>query len=84
MFNVIYAQWNGIGWIKGLLGVIVEEYNNGNKTADSLLKASVVERVKGGHRMYRIGTGKTLGSRSASLIAQGGRKIAKITGVQIA
>lgn len=84
MFNVIYAQWNGVGWIKGLLGVIVEEYNNGNKTADSLLKASVVERVKGGHRMYRIGTGKTLGSRSASLIAQGGRKIAKITGVQIA
>lgn len=84
MFNVIYAQWNGIGWIKGLLGVIIEEYNNGNKTADSLLKASVVERVKGGHRMYRIGTGKTLGSRSASLIAQGGRKIAKITGVQIA
>ena len=84
MFNVIYAQWNGIGWIKGLLGVIVEEYNNGNKTADSLLKASVVERVKGGHRMYRIGTGKTLGSRSASLISQGGRKIAKITGVQIA
>lgn len=84
MFNVIYAQWNGIGWIKGLLGVIVEEYNNGNKTAESLLKASVVERVKGGHRMYRIGTGKTLGSRSASLIAQGGKKIAKITGVQIA
>jgi hypothetical protein len=83
MFNVIYAQWNGVGWIKGLLGVIIEEYNNGNKTSDSLLKASVIERVKGGHRMYRIGTGKTLGSRSASLISQGGRKIAKITGVQI-
>jgi hypothetical protein len=84
MFNVIYAQWNGPGWIKGLLKVIVQEYNNGKKDAESLLKASVVERVRGGHRMYNLGTGKTLGSRSASLIAQGGQKIAKLTGVQVA
>lgn len=84
MFNVIYAQWNGIGWIKGLLKVIVQEYNNGKKDAESLLKATVVERVRGGHRMYNLGTGKTLGSRSASLIAQGGQKIAKLTGVQVA
>jgi hypothetical protein len=84
MFNVIYAQWNGIGWIKGLLKVIVQEYNNGKKDAESLLKATVVERVRGGHRMYNLGTGKNLGSRSASLIAQGGQKIAKLTGVQIA
>ena len=84
MFNVIYAQWNGTGWIKGLLKVIVQEYNNGKKDAESLLKATVVERVRGGHRMYNLGTGKDLGSRSASLIAQGGQKIAKLTGVQIA
>lgn len=84
MFNIIYAQWNGIGWIKGLLKVIVQEYNNGKKDAESLLKATVVERVNGGHRMYNLGTGKNLGSRSASLIAQGGQKIAKLTGVQIA
>lgn len=84
MFNVIYAQWNGIGWIKGLLKVIIQEYNNGKKDAESLLKASVIERTKGGYRMYNLGTGKNLGSRSASLIAQGGQKIAKITGVQLA
>ena len=84
MFNVIYAQWNGPGWIKGLLKVINEEYNSGKKTAESLLKSSVIERVNGGHRMYKLGTGKTLGSRSASLISQGGKKIAKLTGVQVA
>jgi len=84
MFNVIYAQWNGVGWIKGLLKVINEEYNSGKKDSESLLKSSVIERVNGGHRMYKLGTGKSLGSRSASLIAQGGKKIAKLTGVQVA
>jgi hypothetical protein len=84
MFNVIYAQWNGVGWIKGLLKLIVQEYNNGKKDAESLLKATVIERVNGGNKMYNLGTGKNLGSRSASLIAQGGKKIAKLTGVQVA
>ena len=84
LFNVIYAQWNGDGWIKGLLKVLVEAYNNGSKTSEDLLKETVLERIRGGYTMYKYGTGGKLGSRSASLITQGGRKIAKLTGVKVA
>jgi hypothetical protein len=84
LFNVIYAQWNGDGWIKGLLKVLAEAYNNGSKTSEDLLKETVLERIRGGYTMYKYGTGKKLGSRSASLITQGGRKIAKLTGVKVA
>lgn len=84
LFNVIYSQWNGDGYIVGLLKLLTQEYNNGKKTADALLKVAVAERVSGGYRIYNLGTGRNLAAKYASLNSQGGHKIAKLTGVQIA
>jgi hypothetical protein len=80
-YNMVYASWNGGGWFRGFAKVLNEAYKAGSKTSDQLLTVITKERVSGGYAAYKKGTGKSLGERSASLIAQSGRKIAKATGV---
>ncbi len=76
LFNFVYAQWNGPGWFKGWANQIRGAYKNGKTSAEDLLVLFVEKRVD------NIGI---IGNRSNnSLIAQGGRKIAKIVGVDIA
>lgn len=76
LFNFVYAQWNGPGWFKGWANQIRVAYKNGKTSAEDLLVLFVEKRVD------NIGI---IGNRNNnSLIAQGGRKIAKIVGVDIA
>ena len=82
-YNMVYASWNGGGWFRGFSKVLNEAYKAGSKTSDQLLTIITKERVSGGYTAYKKGTGKPLGSGSASLIAQTGRKIAKATGVVV-
>lgn len=76
LFNFVYAQWNGPGWFRGWANQIRIAYKNGKTSSEDLLVLFVEKRVDN--------TG-IIGNRSNnSLIAQGGRKIAKIVGVDIA
>ena len=76
MFNFVYASWNGAGWFKGWAREIRNAYKNGKTKSDDL-SVLFVEK--------RIDNRGIIGNRSNnSLIAQGGRKIAKIVGVDVA
>jgi len=76
LFNFVYAQWNGPGWFKGWANQIRIAYKNGKTSAEDLLVLFVEKRVDN--------TGIIGNKSNNSLIAQGGRKIAKIVGVDIA
>jgi hypothetical protein len=82
-YNMIYASWNGSGWFKGFATLLNNAYNKGSKTSDALVDIITKERISGGYEAYKLGTGKNLGSKSASLISQTGYKIAKATGVKV-
>ena len=80
-YHMVYASWNGEGWFRGFSKLLNNAYKRGSKTSDSLLDVITKERLNGGKTAYTLGTGNNLGSGSASLIAQTGRKIAKATNV---
>jgi hypothetical protein len=82
-YNMIYAAWNGPGWFKGFAQLLNNAYKAGSKTSDQLLDVITKDRINGGKEAYKLGTGKNLGSNSASLISQTGYKIAKATGVKV-
>ena len=73
MFNFVYATWNGPGWFQGWAEEIVAQYRKG-MTDSGQLAAYFVKR--------RISNNGIVGNKTNnSLIAQGGKKIAKILGV---
>lgn len=73
MFNFVYASWNGPGWFQGWAKEIKQKYNSGMTNTDELT-AYFVKR--------RISNAGVIGNKSNnSLIAQGGKKIAKLLGV---
>lgn len=73
MFNFVYASWNGPGWFQGWAREIKQKYISGMTNTDDLT-AHFVKR--------RISNAGIIGNKSNnSLIAQGGKKIAKILGV---
>lgn len=75
MFNFVYATWNGPGWFKGWANEIRKAYKSG-KTKSEDLVVLFVER--------RVDNRGIIGNNSNnSLVSQGGRKIAKIVGVDI-
>ena len=81
VYQYYFSLFRSLSYV---LKLLTQEYNNGKKTADALLKVAVAERVSGGYRIYNLGTGRNLAAKYASLNSQGGHKIAKLTGVQIA
>lgn len=80
-FNFVYACWNGTGWFSAFAKRTVAAYNKGQKTADELLKVAVGARIDSAGI---LGNAPTRGDSSWSLINQGGLKIAKLVGVQVA
>lgn len=76
LFNFIYAQWNGPGWFKGWANQIRIAYKSGKTSSEDLLVLFVEKRIDN--------RGIIGNKNNNSLIAQGGRKIAKIVGVDIA
>jgi hypothetical protein len=80
-YHMVYSAWNGPGWFKGFARFLNNAYASGAKTSDALLAAITKERASGGVNAYKLGTGKNLGSNGKKLIAQGGYKISKATGV---
>jgi len=73
MFNFVYATWNGPGWFQGWAGEIKSKYLGGMKDTGELASYFVKRRIS---------NNGIIGNKSNnSLIAQGGKKIAKILGV---
>ncbi len=66
-FNFVYASWNGSGWFQRWSREIRRAYVSGKRTSDELAAAFV------GLRVYSTN----------SLIAQGGRKISDLVGIQV-
>lgn len=75
MFHFIYASWNGPGWFRGWAREVREAYSKGVTKADDLVILCVKRRINN--------TGIVGNKSNNSLIAQGGRKIANIVGVQV-
>lgn len=65
LFNFIYAVWNGPGWFKKFAKIINDAVDSGIKNGDILAELFIKSRIQSGN----------------SLIAQGGRKIAKILNI---
>lgn len=76
LFNFIYAQWNGPGWFKGWARIVRAAYKEGKTKSDDLVVLFVEKRVDN--------RGVIGNKNNNSLIAQGGRKIAGLVGVDIA
>ena len=73
-FNFAYAVWNGPGWFQRFARVINEKVANGVTDPKELLRVAVDTRKNW----------STSNAASNSLIAQGGRKIEKIVGSELA
>lgn len=73
-FNFAYAVWNGPGWFQRFAKVINEKVANGVTDPKELLRIAVDTRKNW----------STSSASANSLIAQGGRKIEKIVGSQLA
>lgn len=73
-FNFAYAVWNGPGWFQRFARVINEKVANGVTDPKELLRIAVDTRKNW----------SSSNAASNSLIAQGGRKIEKIVGSELA
>jgi len=73
-FNFAYAVWNGPGWFQRFARVSNEKVANGVTDPKELLRVAVDTRKNW----------STSNAASNSLIAQGGRKIEKIVGSELA
>lgn len=80
-FNMIYAAFNGSAYFRGFAKILEESFANGLTTSDELLEVFVNERVSGGKKAYKLGTGNTQSKRSATLIANTGVDIQKMVGL---
>jgi hypothetical protein len=69
LFNFIYATWNGPGWFKKFATDFNEAINKGETNEKNLEKLVINSRINEGLKK---------GLKPNSLIAQGGKKIAKI------
>ena len=73
LFNFVYAAWNGGGWFQGWARIISAAYTSGMKNPEQLNRLFVAKRVNNAGVLSKK-------SGNNSLIAQGGRKIAKNMG----
>lgn len=80
LFNMIYAVYNGSAFFKGFAKILESAYASGTTTADGLNTVFINERIYGGINAYKLGTGNKLNNSSATLIANTGVDIAKLTG----
>ena len=74
-FNFIYATWNGPGYFKAFSKQIEKAYNSGQKSSEELLKVFINLRLN--TRIFWPNTD----DNSFNLVRNGGKKIAKLTGV---
>lgn len=74
LFNFVYACWNGPGWFQQF-GKTINKAVESGITDTNQLTLIIVNR--------RINEGYEAGSAPNKLIAQGGRKIAKLVGVAV-
>lgn len=79
-FNFVYATWNGSGYFQGFSQKIVQAYDSGVKSPDELLKLFINLRLN----IRQMPAFADYAQWAVDLIANGGRKIAGITGVQLA
>lgn len=92
LFHFYYATWNGPAFFKGWAKLANQEYAKGVVTADAMLKVMMDDRLAGALRAYPLGAPtrykkivKKQGSfNGISLIAQGGAKVAQLTGYRCA
>ena len=79
--NMVYAAFNGAGWFRGFVKLLEENFDNGLTSADELLEVFVNERISGGKKAFKLGTGNELKRIFQILIANTGVDIQKMVGL---